>query len=699
MSAAPATAPRAAAGADELAARLAAVPALAEVPPAVLAPLLASGAIAVVTMARDTVVAPADDAVVCVVVAGQISLALFDRTTLEARLAQRQRDAIAGEKDGSLMPPRPLAQVALRNLALFTAGEAWNPVAVAVDGDDALAAFALSEATVVTLTAQAMAHLTATAPGAERALGTALAHTGKRLQALVGVRQELLDFYLRNGLSVAGPSVRVRQLDLCIDCKQCEDACEERHGARRLTLGGFELGLVDFVFTCRTCADARCLTPCEHDAIKRHATTGEIQIDEQRCIGCSLCALSCPYGAIDMVNVAEPELPSYQPAFKARLDKAGRLTFGPGKGRAAPARRIANKCDHCADHGDQACVSACPTGALIEIAPAGLFVERPTTTPKRRRRLDVLPSAPFTEGLHVHDGGLARIKVRRLSRLIWLLGLGAFLAVLVEVLLRRYLPTSSVSYRLNRLDGLEPEIAAMNVSYLAGSKLALTCGYVGTALMVLSMAYVLQRRFGWFYRTASNQFWLDVHLMTGIVGPLFIVLHSALRLTTWVSIPFWSMSAVVASGVLGRYLYTLVPSLSARHDLAILEQRRVVSDVAVDHPEAARVAQVDMEAETGRAERSWDVGLVMLLGWVLWDDLRRMLARRRLRRQLRGHAPGRVARRLVRAVDRVVFYERRKVLAPRSKALLKAWKRVHIPFSMVLLVTMLVHIAIALRIA
>ena len=48
-------------------------------------------------------------------------------------------------------------------------------------------------------------------------------------------------------------------------------------------------------------------------------------------------------------------------------------------------------------------------------------------------------------------------------------------------------------------------------------------------------------------------------------------------------------------------------------------------------------------------------------------------------------------------MDRVVFYERRKELAPRSKALLKAWKRVHIPFSLVLLVTMLVHIWIALE--
>ena len=710
MSAAVAPQFDAAPGAADPLAAARAVPALAAVPDEVLAPLLATGAIAVLTLPRDTIVTTDSRYAMCLVAHGQVSLALFDRAALTARLAHRQRDAAKGERDGTLLPPPPLAHVALRNLALFTTGDAWNPTALASDGTDAIAAFTLTGATVVALAQAALtrlrdypgggaAHGDARPAHAHAALGAALAHTGARLQALTGVRQELLDFYLRNGLSLAGPSIRVRQLDRCIDCKQCEDACEERHGARRLTLGGFELGLVDVVFTCRTCTDARCLSPCEHDAIKRDATTGEVKIDESRCIGCSLCALSCPYGAIDMINVAEPDMPSWKPAFKARLEKDGRLAFGPGKGRVAPARRIANKCDHCAGHADQACIAACPTGALVEVAPAALFVERPAavpTTPRARKRLVVLPTAPFTEGLRVTDAGLARIRARRLSWLPWLLGLGAFVAVLAEVVLRRYAPTLSVSYRLLRADGLEPEIAAMNVSYLAGSKLALTCGYVGTALMVLSMAYVLQRRTGWFHRTASNQFWLDVHLMTGIVGPLFIVLHSALRLTTWVSVPFWSMTAVVLSGVLGRYLYTLVPSLTASHDLAILEQRRLVSDVAADHPEAAATAQLELEREASHAERSWQVGLALLLGWVLLDDLRRYWARRRLRRALRGAAPRAVIRRLVRAVDRVVFYERRKVLAPRSKALLKAWKRVHIPFSMVLLVTMLVHIGIAL---
>lgn len=670
---------------------------LAAVPARIWAPLIAAGEVRVLSVPRDTALDL--DAAVCVVVDGQLALGLFDRAELASRLGQRQRDAARGERDGTLLPPRPLAHVALRNLALFAAGEAFNPTALPPDGDDAIAPFSLCPSTVVALSAAAVE--TVTAAGAD-GLGAAVATTRARLRALVGVRQEILDFYLRNGLSVAGPSVRIRQLDKCIDCKQCEDACESRHGARRLTLGGFELGVLDFVFSCRSCADARCLSPCEHDAIKRDADTGEVRIDEHRCIGCSLCALSCPYGAIDMINVAEPDQPSFRPRFKQRLERAGRLAFGPGKGRAAPARRIASKCDHCHGFAEQACVAACPTGALIELAPAALFHERPAPAVDaraRRTRLPVLPSSPFLDGIDVRDAGAARVKSRRLSALLWLLGLGAFAAVLVEVVLRRYAPTSSVSYRLNRLDGLEPAIAEMNVSYLAGSKLALTCGYLGTALMVLSMAYLVQRRLGWFSRTATNQFWLEVHLMTGTVGPLFIALHSALRLNTWVSVPFWSMVAVVLSGVLGRYLYTLVPSFSSKHDLAILRARRLVADSAAEHPEAATWAHEAMEAEAGRAERSWEVGLWRLLAWIAADDLRRLVAGRRLRRELARQAPRPVARRLAAAVDRVVFYERRKVLAPRGKALLKAWKRVHIPFSIVLLGTAAAHIAIALGLA
>ncbi|MBK7534762.1 MAG: 4Fe-4S dicluster domain-containing protein [Myxococcales bacterium] len=664
-----------------------------------LAALVRSGLVERRELARDTLLlegARGDEHAMCLVISGQLSVGVFDPAALEER-GQQQRDAALGQKDGTLMPPGPLARVARKNLASFGQGELFNLAAFpAASPEELVRPFSLSRAVVLLLRSEVLPWLSRSSPAAERAFAAGLAFTSARLRAITGIKHELLDFYLRHGLSVSGPAVRLRQLDLCIDCKQCEEACDDRHGAQRLTLGGYELGLLDFVYTCRTCSDARCLSPCEHDAIKRDAKTGEIQIHEDRCIGCSLCALSCPYGAINMINVAEPEVPTYNARLKARLDKSDKLAFGPGKGRKAMTRRIASKCDHCAGYADQACVSACPTGALIEISPAALFRERPEPTGRRKDRLDVLPVRPFLEGINVRDSGAARVRARKLSVFLWVLGLGAFAVVTAEVLLRALAPRWSASYQGYLLDGVEPAIAEMNVSFLAGSKLALTCGYLGTALMVLSMSYLLQRRFGWFHKTATNQFWLDVHLMTGFVGPLFIVLHSALRLTTWVSVPFWSMVAVVFSGVLGRYLYTLVPSLSSRHELTILECRREITELAKDYPAAADHAYALMSAEGQRAARSWSIGLITLLLWVMFDDVRRMWTRGRDRRALRRLSSRRIARRIASRVDRVVFLERRQELAPRSKSLLKAWKRVHIPFSVLLLVTMVIHIVLAL---
>jgi Fe-S-cluster-containing hydrogenase component 2 len=154
----------------------------------------------------------------------------------------------------------------------------------------------------------------------------------ERLAWVSGVKQELLDFFVRQGISVSGEMVRVRQLGLCIDCKLCEEACEERYGARRLTLGGYQLGMLDFIYTCRTCTDQRCIDPCAYDSIKFDTDRMEVVINEATCTGCTACAQSCPYGAIDMVEI-EPDAPTYKKKFKARLDKRDSLKFGPGTPR------------------------------------------------------------------------------------------------------------------------------------------------------------------------------------------------------------------------------------------------------------------------------------------------------------------------------------------------------------------------------
>jgi len=109
--------------------------------------------------------------------------------------------------------------------------------------------------------------------------------------------------------------------ELCDECVKCERICP-RNAIRLLN------GMPIF---CMHCAPekAPCLNICPEDAITEKE--GAIIIDEEKCVGCGLCRDACPIGAIYIDEHGTP-----------------------------------HKCDLCIDYDKPLCISACPTGALIE---------------------------------------------------------------------------------------------------------------------------------------------------------------------------------------------------------------------------------------------------------------------------------------------------------------------------------------------
>ncbi|HEY0252055.1 MAG TPA: 4Fe-4S dicluster domain-containing protein, partial [Kofleriaceae bacterium] len=568
---------------------------------------------------------------------GQVAAAVFMENVLsERRASQLAHEQATKEEleEESLIKPAPLARVALKNVALFMEGDLFNSGALSAAKSQPIAFYTSAPSVLISLDHRWIAELAVRHPMFEQRLRRALSVSRERLAWVSGVKQELLDFFVRQGISVSGEMVRVRQLELCIDCKLCEEACEERYGARRLTLGGYQLGMLDFIYTCRTCTDQRCVDPCAYDSIKYDEQRREVVINEATCTGCTACAQSCPYGAIDMVDI-EPEAPLFKKQFKARLEKRDALKFGPGTGRVARTRRIANKCDHCAAYGDQACVSACPTGSLIEINAYDLFRERSPamallgrtgfdTDLTKKDRKEVLPVLPFTEGLDVRSGGLAKVKRGRYAPLVmWLVGLITFVLMLGEALLRWKAP--EMSYKFSHIKDL-PEYVGLDkagilekINYRPGPGLSVYCGLIGTGLMIIAAIYPIFRRIKAFRWFASNTMWFDFHMMAGTVGPMFIILHSAIKLDTWVSAAFWSMVIVVGSGVLGRYLYTLVPGLSSGVELEELDHERAFQSARPHFP--VPMQEIDRELGEQRAKAqsvAMSTSLLRAMWWLIF---------------------------------------------------------------------------------
>jgi carbon-monoxide dehydrogenase iron sulfur subunit len=138
-------------------------------------------------------------------------------------------------------------------------------------------------------------------------------------------------------------------IDKCLACRSCEIACAVAHSdskdlflaiheePKALPRMKVEKGsrLRTFPLQCRHCEEPYCIDACISGAISKDPETGLVISDEEKCVGCWMCVMVCPFGVI-------------RPGGKA--DKQG---------------KIALKCDLCQDEDEPACVKACPTKAIF----------------------------------------------------------------------------------------------------------------------------------------------------------------------------------------------------------------------------------------------------------------------------------------------------------------------------------------------
>lgn len=122
--------------------------------------------------------------------------------------------------------------------------------------------------------------------------------------------------------------------DRCTGCLRCELACSEMQtgsfqpAKSVIRVAPLELQTSYSPYTCFQCAEAWCMSACPVDAITLSPETGAKIVIDNRCTGCKLCTIACPYGTMFM-----------------NLDT-----------------HKAFKCNLCG--GDPACAKACPTDAI-----------------------------------------------------------------------------------------------------------------------------------------------------------------------------------------------------------------------------------------------------------------------------------------------------------------------------------------------
>jgi cytochrome b561 len=84
-------------------------------------------------------------------------------------------------------------------------------------------------------------------------------------------------------------------------------------------------------------------------------------------------------------------------------------------------------------------------------------------------------------------------------------------------------------------------------------------GIVGFVLMLMTETLYSIRKQSARADLGSMVSWLRFHIFTGLVGPYMVLLHTAMHFSGLAGVAMLLTAVVVASGVVGRYLYTATP--------------------------------------------------------------------------------------------------------------------------------------------
>jgi len=99
----------------------------------------------------------------------------------------------------------------------------------------------------------------------------------------------------------------------CTGCRACEMVCSLAHTGecsdRKSNIHNINMNDEAFLsIACFQCEDAPCAKVCPMDAIEKDPNTGVVSVDEDKCVGCKLCVLACPFG--NMAFSAEKHRPA-----------------------------------------------------------------------------------------------------------------------------------------------------------------------------------------------------------------------------------------------------------------------------------------------------------------------------------------------------------------------------------------------------
>lgn len=216
-------------------------------------------------------------------------------------------------------------------------------------------------------------------------------------------------------------------------------------------------------------------------------------------------------------------------------------------------------------------------------------------------------------------------------------------------------------------------------------------GIIGTLLMLVGVViYILRKRYNLMGRFIRLKYLLEFHIFLCTLGPIMILFHTAFKFGGIVSIAFWSMVAVVLSGVVGRFIYIQIPrtiegkalNLAEAQQMRSILTKKLNSETHLDGEDRNIVKKVMMDAADGS-----------LIGMLV--NKRKALMQ--IRRSLRAKSlPKKERNSILKMVREEIAMTNKIERLQTMQRLFKYWHVAHLPFALIMLIIVVVHVGVSL---
>jgi len=216
-------------------------------------------------------------------------------------------------------------------------------------------------------------------------------------------------------------------------------------------------------------------------------------------------------------------------------------------------------------------------------------------------------------------------------------------------------------------------------------------GIIGTLLILIGVfGYMARKRMKILSRIWILKHWLEFHIFLCTLGSIMILFHTAFKLGGIVSISFWSMVAVVLSGVIGRFIYLQIPRTIQGRELSLNEIREekenIQSRIKSMLPEGALSEFLYTQEEDQTLKNSF-------LSRYFQDKKRISHIINRLKSY---DIPVQTRKELVQHFKRETGLNRKIHRLEMMQQLFRYWHIAHLPFALIMLSIMVVHVTVAL---